>query len=86
MRVKVDEVGSGMHPSEVQVQIETFEGPQVLVVDKRSLRQNSIEVGYPIAQQDKYRLIELPVETSSGVWRVWVNEKILSDEALEAAE
>jgi hypothetical protein len=86
MRVKVDEVGQGMHPSEVLIKIETVQGPQELVVDKRSLRQNTIEVGYPIAQQEKYRLIELPTETTGGVWRVWVDEKILSGEALEAAE
>jgi hypothetical protein len=86
MRVKVEVVGSGMHPSEVLVKIETIQGPQEFVVDKRSLRQNTIEVGYPIAQQDKYRLIELPAETTGGAWRVWVDEKITSNGALEAAE
>jgi hypothetical protein len=86
MRVKVEEVGQGMHPSEVLVKIETLHGPQELVVDKRSLRQNTIEVGYPVAQQDKYSLIELPAETTGGVWRVWVDEKITSNGVLEAAE
>ena len=87
MRVKVEKVGSGLHPSEVLVKIETIQGPQELVVDNRSLIKGSIEIGYPIAQQDKYRLIELPAETSGGAWRVWVDEKlIMSGEELEAAE
>lgn len=86
MRVRVEEVGKGMHPSEVLVKIQTVQGPQELVVDKRSLRQNTIEVGYPITQQGTYCLIELPAETTGGVWRVWVDKNITSDGALEAAE
>ena len=86
MRVMVEEVGKGLHPSEVLVKIETVQGPQELLIDKRSLKQNTIEVGYPIAQQDKYRLIELPAETTGGAWRVWVDENIILKNALEAAE
>jgi hypothetical protein len=50
------------------------------------LSENTIEIGYPIAQKDQYRLIELPVETSGGSWRVWVDENITFDDDLEAAE
>ena len=86
MRLKVAPAGPGLHPSQVLVRIDTLHGPQELVVDKRSLRQNTIEVGYPILQQENYRLIELPSETTAGVWRVWVDKDLLSSEALEAAE
>jgi hypothetical protein len=79
MRVRVEKVSDGMRPHEVIVKIETVEGPQELVVDERSrsLRNNTIEIGYPIAHHDNLRLIELPTETASGTWRVWVDESSL---------
>lgn len=86
MRVKVDEVGKGLHTSEVVVQIQTAEGqPERLVVDRRSLVDGTIEVGYPIRQDNGYYLIELPRETIGGSWRVWVSKEILAGEALEGA-
>ena len=86
MRVKVVQVEQGLHPTEVLVRIDTLHGPQELAIDKRSLRAGTIEIGYPVSQQGNNRLIELPSETTAGVWRVWVDESLLSDEALEAAE
>jgi len=88
MRVKVEEAGSGLHPSQVLVKIKTLHGPQELAVDRQSLHQGTIEIGSPIAKQAKYRLIELPAETAGGAWRVWVDvdETITSDGELEAAE
>ncbi len=86
MRVKVDEVGKGLHPSEVVVQIQTAEGqPERLVVDRRSIVDGTIEVGYPIRRDNGYYLIELPRETIGGSWRVWVSKDILAGEALEGA-
>jgi hypothetical protein len=73
MRVTVKDAGQGLHPNEIVVQIETIEGPQFFAVDKRSLQQSSIEIAYPVAEYGNYRLIELPVETSQGAWRVWVD-------------
>jgi hypothetical protein len=87
MRVKIEEVGKGLHPSEVLVKIETLHGPRELVLDKRSISGNTIEVGAPIAEQGTYRLIELPAETTGGAWRVWVDAKITTNSGeLEAAE
>jgi hypothetical protein len=86
MRVRVQEIGKGFHPSEVVVKIETVQGPQEMLLDKRSLSGSTIEIGYPIAQKDNYRLIELPVETSGGSWRVWVDNKNITLDDLEAAE
>ena len=86
MRVKVEEVGKGLHPSEVVVQIETVEGgPERLVVDRRSIVDGGIEVGYPVRRDNGYYLIELPRETIGGSWRVWVSKKIVIGEALEGA-
>jgi hypothetical protein len=77
MRLQVQEIGKGLHPSEVLVKIETVQGPQEMFIDNRSLHHGSVEVGYPIAQKDQYSLVELPAETSGGAWRVWVNNNIM---------
>lgn len=75
MRVKVEQVGNGLHPSEVVVSVRTNEGAERLVVDRRSLSSNnSLEVGYPIDSRDNLFLVELPRETTTGSWRVWVHE------------
>jgi hypothetical protein len=74
MKVKVKEIGQGLHPSEVVVAIATNDGEQNLVIDRRSLQNNFINIGYPIIQREHDYLIELPRETSTGSWRVWVNK------------
>ena len=74
MKVKVVEVGKGLHPSEIVAGITTTDGLQTLVVDKRSLVDGEfITVGYPIREDGDLLLIELPRETSNGSWRVWVS-------------
>lgn len=84
MRVKVEEVGKGLHPSEVVVQIQTVEGaPERLVIDRRSIVDGAIEVGYPVNRNNGYYLIELPRETIGGSWRVWISKDIVVGEALE---
>ena len=75
MKVKVAEVAQGLHPSEIVVGVQTIEGQQNLVVDRRSIMTGSfIKVGYPIREDGDSFLVELPRETSSGSWRVWVNK------------
>ena len=73
MRVKIAKVGDGTRPHEIIAKIETVEGPQELVLDERSLQNDTIEIGFPIAHHDNLRLIELPTETATGTWRVWVD-------------
>jgi hypothetical protein len=82
MKVKVAEIGKGLHPSEVVVAVKTVDGDQSLVIDRRSLDNGFINIGYPIRvhNQNQTYLIELPRETSSGSWRVWVNRTQLEDE------
>lgn len=85
-RVKVSEVGEGLHPSEVVVAVATNDGTENLVVDRLSLKNGTIEVGHPIRQQGDLYLVELPRETMSGSWRVWVHSDdiLLEDERLRA--
>lgn len=87
MRLKVEEVGPGLHPSEVEVEVKTIHGSEHLVVSRASLKQKTINVGNPVARDEKRNiLIELPSETSTGKWRVWIDAASLSNEELEAAE
>lgn len=86
MRLRIQEVGSGLHPSEVVVAIETSEGPARLVVDKRSVRGGYLNVGHPIDRQGDEVLVELPRETTTGAWRVWVSEDKVQSNDMVAAE
>lgn len=77
MRVRIEEMGTGQHPSEKVVQVETVEGPEQLIVDRRSIRDQSLDIGYPVGQQNGHLLVELPRETLRGSWRVWVDKGIV---------
>lgn len=79
MQVKVKQVGRGLHPNEVVVSVETSEGQERLVVHQKSLHQGSIDVGFPISERNGMYLVELPRETMSGLWRVWVSKKLLCE-------
>lgn len=72
-QIRVEEVGAGQHPSEVVVAIETAEGhKEKLVIDRRSIRNQMIDVGYPVGDSGDLLLVELPRESIRGLWRVWV--------------
>ncbi len=81
MRLKIEIVGNGLHPSEAVVGIRTSEGPQRMVIARRTIHDGSISIGWPLGHQDKTTLVELPRETQTGAWRVWV-----PDDQLTAAE
>lgn len=74
MRLKVEPVGKGLHPNEVVVAVTTTTGTERLVVPRLSIVNNSIEIAWPIRTNtaDGSTLVELPRETQSGAWRVWV--------------
>jgi hypothetical protein len=79
MRVRVREIGEGQHPSEKVVQINTKNGTANLVVDGRAIKRESLDVGYPVAEHGHY-LVELPQETMTGEWRVWVPKNAVEAE------
>jgi hypothetical protein len=85
LRVKVRKIRDGLHPNEVVVAFDNAEGAQeTLVVDRRSLRGDTISVGYPVGsdQGNRRLLVELPRETMRGQWRVWVpSDSLVKDEA-----
>jgi hypothetical protein len=71
-RVRIDEVGQGQHPSEVMVSVKTSNGSETLIVDRRSVVNNSLDIGYPVGGADGLLLVELPREMMRGEWRVFV--------------
>jgi hypothetical protein len=81
MRMPVREVGPGLHPSEVVVEVQTTHGSERLVIDRAAISNNSVFVGWrSLAQKAGELLVELPNETMSGTWRIWVRgDEIIED-------
>lgn len=78
MKVKAQKIANGLHPSEVVVAVATTNGQESLVVNSHSFTGDSLEIGYPINQEENNYLVELPHETQSGSWRVWVSQSELT--------
>jgi hypothetical protein len=75
LRLKITMIGVGQHPSETVVSLTTADGSnEELIVDKRSVVDGTVKVGYPISRDGNRWLVELPRETVRGSWRVWVNK------------
>lgn len=82
LRLKVVQIGTGQHPSEVVVSVATADGSmEELIVDKRSILNDTLEIGYPVGHRDNRFLVELPRESLHGFWRVWVSRDSIVDEA-----
>lgn len=64
-QLRVASVRDGLHPSEVIVTLDTDQGQVNLAIDRASLTDNLIVVGYPVAKRDGQVLVELPRETTT---------------------
>jgi hypothetical protein len=85
MRLKVERTGEGLHPSETVVSVRTRTGDVEVVVDPRSIQNDSLNVGWPVGRDGNFFLIELPRPTSAGYKRVWVNkDELIPDEPARA--
>ena len=71
MRVKITGREEGAIPSESVVTISTTRGAEEVVVHKSQASSDSVEAGF-IGERGDEVLVELPRETLSGRWRVWV--------------
>jgi hypothetical protein len=78
MKLKVQKLRDGLHPSEVVVAVATLSGKERLVVHSGTFQENFVEIGYPIEEKDNGYLVELPNETDTGAWRVWVPQSELA--------
>jgi len=73
MRVKINKLMDGPGPKEVLVAIRTVDGRmEQVIVDSRAIENDEIDIGSPIDKSDDRTLVELPRESMSGIWRVWV--------------
>ena len=73
MRVKVEAQAKGRVPSETVVTIATTAGTEDVIVHSSQVTEDGVEVGYIGSEEEgEAVLIELPRETLSGRWRVWV--------------
>lgn len=82
-RVKVRILGPGFHPNELLVAVITADGSEEqLVVDRRSIMEESISIGYPVDRSETGFLVELPRESVRGIWRVWVPQASLIEESV----
>lgn len=86
MLIKVRVLADGHGPSEKLIGVQTSSGEwEQVIVSSRVLRGETIDVGLGLSYENGAVLIELPRESTSGKWRVWVpqNDTI---EAMQAAE
>ena len=68
-------------PAEAVVEIATRDGSEEVVIQRRFVKAGMLEVGNVLTRDGKFSLVELPRETTSGKWRIWVPQ----DEVTEAA-
>lgn len=72
LKIKVIVVGVGQHKNERIIIVPTNNGVVETIVHVRSLEGDLIDVYMPLNENDDEFLVELPHETVSGSWRVWV--------------
>ena len=77
MRVRITRREEGSIPSETVVTIATLGGPEEVVVHETQVSEAGVEAGY-IGERSGQVLVELPRETLSGRWRVWVPKEALA--------
>jgi len=76
LRIKITRREAGPIPSEALVTIPTTTGTEEVVVHTSQASSDSVEAGF-IGQEGDKVLVELPRETVSGRWRVWVPRNAL---------
>ena len=73
MRLQVTRISEGPGPGEVVVAVNTTAGSQEqVIVHEFDIEGDTIPVGSPIHRSEDNFLVELPSESMSGRWRVWV--------------
>lgn len=83
LRMRVNEEGVGWHPSELIVSVDIADGgKELLPVSKKSVCNGMIEIGYPLSRRNGSYLVELPRETFTGAWRIWVSGALLEGEGM----
>ena len=71
VRIKITHRENGPIPSETVVTIPTTTGTEDVVVHTSQANADTVEAGF-IGQEGDRVLVELPRETVTGRWRVWI--------------
>ena len=59
--LRIKTVGSGMHPDEVMVEVETRSGREQLPVFQNEIHEdNFVRIGFPVDKANGHLLVELP--------------------------
>jgi len=67
-------VSEGLMPDERIAQIETSDGmSEVVAVSAHNIHNNKL-MAFEIGRREGNVLVELPRESTSGRWRIWVKE------------
>ena len=77
MKLRCEQVTPGPGPGEVIVDIKTVSGIEDVIVDQSFVKDRLLNV-WEIGGRDEKVLVELPRETSSGSWRVWVTRDTIA--------
>lgn len=87
MRLRIEKVEEGLHPSELVISVKTKDGPVSLVIDPTAVfEDNTVTIGWPVGRQEDFLLVELPRETFQGTSRVWVQkDELLNGETKQRA-
>jgi len=72
MLIKCQRLMEGPGPSEAIVSVCTTQGEEEVVVYTGLLTNGYLEVGPKLSSQPNRVLVELPRESASGRWRVWI--------------
>lgn len=79
LRINVDQVDNGLHPSEQVVIFRTADGEREEVAVHRSFVEGNTLSVYPVETGSDRILVELPRESVRGQWRVWVPRLAVSE-------
>ena len=86
MWVKIKSQEEGLHPSEALIEISIKNGSEIVVVHPKSISNNMLKVGWPVAESEGFYLIELPRPSANGSWRLWIHgDDLIAEEILEKA-
>jgi hypothetical protein len=77
-KVKCDKVMDGLMPAEKIARIKTADGKiEDVAVSSQSISGNEL-LASEIGRREGKVLVELPRETASGRWRIWVHTSSIS--------
>lgn len=77
MRLRCSVLGHGPGPSETIVEIKTTDGRVEVVVDDGLIHDDALIIRRVVERSKNKALVELPEESTTGRWRVWVSESAL---------